>query len=211
MHKNPGPTNKRTPKYPCKECEKNVRSNQDALLCAECNVWSHAKCLNLSTAGFKYYMDYPDIDWTCSLCSMPFRLEDCLLEESTSINCLLEESTSSNNGENLDQYTNENDDEPYANLDLQDSRGTSSVEQPTEDSAKLLKNQPEVMEIRKKDSRDLLLFHLNINSIQNKFEELKSIITEDLKAHVAFITETKIDACYPNSQFKIDGFKHLPQ
>ena len=62
IHKNPGPTEKRTPKYPCKECGKGVRSNQDALLCTECNVWSHAKCINLSKAGFKYYLDYPDID-----------------------------------------------------------------------------------------------------------------------------------------------------
>ena len=28
-------------------------------------VWSHAKCINLSKAGFKYYLDYPDIEWTC--------------------------------------------------------------------------------------------------------------------------------------------------
>ena len=40
---NPGPVGKRVPKYPCKECNKNVRNNQDALLCAVCNSWSHAK------------------------------------------------------------------------------------------------------------------------------------------------------------------------
>lgn len=70
---------KRTPKYPCKECGKGVRSNQDALLCIECNVWSHAKCINLSKAGFKYYLNYPDIKWTCSLCSLPFRFEKSLV------------------------------------------------------------------------------------------------------------------------------------
>ena len=75
IHKNPGPTEKRTPKYPCKECGKGVRSNQDT----ECNVWSHAKCINLSKAGFKYYLDYPDIEWTCSLCSLPFRFEQSLV------------------------------------------------------------------------------------------------------------------------------------
>ena len=62
IDKNPGPTEKRTPKYPCKECGKGVRSNQDALLCVECNVWSHAKCINLSKTGFKYYLDHPDLD-----------------------------------------------------------------------------------------------------------------------------------------------------
>ena len=79
IHKNPGPTEKRTPKYPCKESGKGVRLNQDALLCTECNVWSHAKCMNLSKAGFKYYLDYPDIERTCSLCSLPFRFEQSLV------------------------------------------------------------------------------------------------------------------------------------
>ena len=140
-----------------------------------------------------------------------------------------------NNGANQAEYISENIDEPYANLVLHDPRGSPIVEvrkdnsmlygensdpmnenndrisstndpERADDPAKSSKNQPEVIEIRKRDSRDLLLFHLNINSIQNKFEELKSIITEDLKAQVAFITETKLDATYPSSQFKIDGF-----
>ena len=71
---NPGPNGNinKPPKYPCKECRKNVRANQDALLCAVCNSWSHAKCLGLTKASFKYYLDFPDIDWTCSLCNLPF-------------------------------------------------------------------------------------------------------------------------------------------
>ena len=72
------PTEKRTPKYPCKECGKGVRSNQDALLCVECNVWSHAKCINLSKADFKYYLDHPDLDWTCSLCFLLGSSKVCL-------------------------------------------------------------------------------------------------------------------------------------
>lgn len=50
-----------------------------------------------------------------------------------------------------------------------------------------------------------MLCHLNINSIQNKFEELSQLI-KVLKIHVAFISETKIDSSYPNEQFNIDGF-----
>ena len=50
---NSGPGGKRAPKYPCKQCEKNVRNNQNSLLCAECNVWSLAKCLGMSKTGFK--------------------------------------------------------------------------------------------------------------------------------------------------------------
>ena len=34
-------------KYPCKECQRNVRLNQNAILCANCKTWSHGKCLRL--------------------------------------------------------------------------------------------------------------------------------------------------------------------
>ena len=47
--------------------------------------------------------------------------------------------------------------------------------------------------------------HLNINSIQNKFEELTATI-KTIGAHVMFISETKIDSSYPNAQFSIPGY-----
>ena len=46
VHPQPGPAVK--VKYPCKECQRNVRSNQNAILCANCETWSHAKCLRLT-------------------------------------------------------------------------------------------------------------------------------------------------------------------
>ena len=52
---------------------------------------------------------------------------------------------------------------------------------------------------------DILLCHLNINSIQNKFEELVPLIRK-LKIHIIFISKTKIDSTYPDSQFAIPGY-----
>lgn len=41
---NPGPKKtKPSPKYPCGECNKAARNNQEAILCVGCNKWSHAK------------------------------------------------------------------------------------------------------------------------------------------------------------------------
>ena len=57
---------------------------------------------------------------------------------------------------------------------------------------------------RQKNNGGLFIMHLNINSLQNKFEELK-IIIKDSKAQVVFLTETKIDSSYPCSQFMLDG------
>ena len=68
----------------------------------------------------------------------------------------------------------------------------------------------DIIVLRQKDCRKLLLFHLNVNSIQNKFEEVKILVNE-LKAQVVFLTETKIDSSYPNTQFQIDGFNFYRQ
>ena len=54
-------------------------------------------------------------------------------------------------------------------------------------------------------NKDLLIGHLNINSIQNKFEELAATI-KTIGAHVMFICETNIDSSYANAQFSIPGY-----
>ena len=79
-----------------------------------------------------------------------------------------------------DQYTNE---EMYASEDWR----------------------PEIIKQRSKDSREILFWHLNVNSLQNKKEEVQLLIRQ-FKAQVIFLTETKIDASYSNSQFLINNF-----
>ena len=54
---------------------------------------------------------------------------------------------------------------------------------------------------------NLLLSHLNIDSIQNKFEELSHIVVES-RVQIMAVSETKVDASYPDSQFYIPGY-HL--
>lgn len=54
-------------------------------------------------------------------------------------------------------------------------------------------------------NRQLLLCHLNINSVQNKFEELRWIILKS-KIQLMIVGETKIDSSYPDSQFHIPGY-----
>ena len=53
----------------------------------------------------------------------------------------------------------------------------------------------EQLENKRKNYNDILLCHLNINSIQNKLEELVAMIRK-LKAHIIFISETKIDSTF---------------
>ena len=58
--------------------------------------------------------------------------------------------------------------------------------------------------MRKKNADRLIKGHLNINSIRNKFEALKSLIKG--KVDILIVSETKIDDSFPSSQFSIEGF-----
>ena len=58
---------------------------------------------------------------------------------------------------------------------------------------------------RQKNAKGILLCHLNINSIQKKFDELKDIFINN-KMQIMAVGETKIDRSYPDSQFLIPGY-----
>ena len=60
-------------------------------------------------------------------------------------------------------------------------------------------------ELRLKHKNKLVICHLNINSLSNKFDQLKLIIKN--KGDILVITETKLDSSFPYSQFTIDGFR----
>ena len=59
-------------------------------------------------------------------------------------------------------------------------------------------------EIRIKYVNNVVIGHLNIKSLANKFDKLKSIIKDTLD--VLVVVETKIDESFPEEQFKIEKF-----
>ena len=76
--------------------------------------------------------------------------------------------------------------------------GTSSEE--------TLKNDA-LNKIRKKNSGRIIIDHLNINSLQNKFEMLKEVTRN--KIDILLISETKLDDAFLLSQFNLEGFIYL--
>ena len=58
--------------------------------------------------------------------------------------------------------------------------------------------------IRKDNLNKLIIAHLNINSIRNKFDFLVDKIKGNVD--IMMISETKLDNTFPNGQFLIDGF-----
>lgn len=50
------------------------------------------------------------------------------------------------------------------------------------------------------------MIHLNINSIQNKFDELK-LLNRGLKSQIIILSEMKIDSSYKSDQFRPQGYQ----
>ena len=74
---------------------------------------------------------------------------------------------------------------------------TSNLE---DDPTNMIKN------IKEMNTDRIITAHLNINSIGNKFDALKSIISGNID--ILLITETKLDKSFPHPQFASRGHKH---
>ena len=60
---NPGPV-----RYPCTVCNKSVCSNQRALQCDECQLWSHAGCVHVSSSLYSVLQAKIQFSWQCPSC-----------------------------------------------------------------------------------------------------------------------------------------------
>ena len=59
-------------------------------------------------------------------------------------------------------------------------------------------------EMKNHCSDKLILGHLNINSIRNKFDTLKYIVENNID--ILILSETKLDDSFPLAQFRLHGF-----
>ena len=60
-----------SPKYPCIECSKPVKSNNKAIMCVACHNWIHLSCFKLDNDFFFQ----STADWICNNCiftELPF-------------------------------------------------------------------------------------------------------------------------------------------
>ena len=55
-----------------------------------------------------------------------------------------------------------------------------------------------LLQERQEHFNRILMFHLYINSLQNKFDDLK-LLNDEMKSQIIFLSETKIDKSYPKS------------
>ena len=61
-----------------------------------------------------------------------------------------------------------------------------------------------LQEIRCKNRGKIIIGHLNINSLRNKFDALKCMIKDNID--ICVVSETNLDESFPLGQFEISGF-----
>lgn len=62
-----------------------------------------------------------------------------------------------------------------------------------------------LQERQEHSNRTSWMFHLNMSSLQNKFDELK-LLNDEMKSQIIFLSEKKIDISHSNSQFTLTGY-----
>lgn len=148
VHPNPGPSRTGI-KFPCGECQRSVRSNQDAILCAACDQWFHARCIGIGKQVFKYYLENHHLDWECAFCSPP-KFSDSFFDQ-TGNESLIE----------WDSIQNESSTNVLTSLDKANPR--DDAENYLQQAALHLNS----------STKDLNIAHLNVCSIRNKIDELR--------------------------------------
>ena len=163
----------------CSPCARTIARNYRAVFCDRCDIWCHiVKCGGVTPRSYKLMkMATENHAWMCNNCL--WKQLPFTITNNFGKEATPEISTEANNANHAPSTPQPNE--------LQDAM-----------NSQLIKN-------RDNNSREVLVVHLNINSIQNKFEELK-LLNDSLKGQIIIISEPKIDRSYPNSQFKLRGY-----
>ena len=61
-----------------------------------------------------------------------------------------------------------------------------------------------IKKLRIRNSNKIIIGNLNVNSLPNKFEQLKDIVMQHID--ILVLTETKLDDTFPTAQFLVNGF-----
>ena len=105
------------------------------------------------------------------------------------------------NNVTLDKAQNRGDD-----VDLEDNPTLLSKQIKGTNYNRIVIKPPHVFfqELKEKNEDGLIIAHLNINFLQNKFEPLATLVQGQV--HILIISETKHDESFTSNQFMINGY-----
>ena len=168
--------------YPCLHCNKAVRNSHNAILCVNCNLWSHLKCADVSVSIFK-----SNEDWICELCLWKLLpSNDCLIDDDSMDNInerLIDEDNKDNSNEGTIDYNSAD-----ISNDIQvDDNSTDIVDQ----DINLLKG--------------LKIAHLNCLSLLRHIDEIRQLVRR-LDLDVLALGETHLCQDIDDKEINIPGF-----
>ena len=201
---NPGPV-----RFPCIECSKPVKSNQLALQCDFCDRWIHRKCTNPIVTKTEFRsLEQSSEDFYCHICvdRLPI-LSDSFFENSN----ITDETFSTNsdtsyltytglstNGESSDPSYDllTRDTNPDREIDSQgasdeshdSSHGPMTRDTNTQDKDGDLHGAfEELKNLRFKNRENVIIIHLNVNSLRYKFMELDEILYDQISNQIILL------------------------
>ena len=131
----------------CENCASTIALNHRALSCVSCTNQYHMKCGSVTPVEYKRLQQSLEQVWTCQLCHLRQLMEELPFHDVNNFDCI---------------YTSE-----MIGDSEESQQDTSSLSDP---------DLNQLQAARQRNGGDLLLCDMNINSIQNKFEEIKDII-----------------------------------
>ncbi len=166
-------------KFPCGDCAKPVKRNQKGIACDTCDKWYHTKCLRMSDAMYFNLAEDESLPWECRHCECPFSFTESFFNASS---------------------TSDPDPEPPAAPGV--PSGTAS-DTGSENERHIA---ADFVELRRKYPRNFITTHININSLQYKFDEISIILGQKL-VDCLFISETKLNSSHLDQKFTVDHYK----
>lgn len=193
---NPGPI-----KFPCVECDRPVAKNQRGIMCDNCDMWSHAKCINMSNEDYDRLsstdVNAPEEHWFCSQC-LPTADAITSLPDDDGHDSVSDTECDTANTRQITPIKDSRqqpDNRPKRSDSEQTGCGTA-LEGSMFQDLKLL---------RSKCAKSPILAYLNINSLKYKYIDLSQIFQYRL-LDIFAISETKLDSSFPTAQFSNPGY-----
>ena len=185
---NPGP---RRPQHPCGMCNYAVAKNTRAIQCDECDMWVHFKCIEGMTVKIYKELSTNDENWYCAKCK-PHNEKD---NENSFIIYNFSDSFF-----NTDDVAAQ---EPDVNFSTTDD---TAAQQPSTDGQR---SSSDIFEhfvtLRKSNPGNFILAYININSLSNKFDELRNVLDSHL-VDCLFVAETKLNNSHSDSLFQVPNY-----
>ena len=178
----------------CFVCSQPILRNEISIICADCNRWFHIDCVNSNKDTlYRIFQEHSE-NWICEHCNMQDLNHSSLEDPSIALQ------------DNL--TTNDNDVHPSSDSTYDHTNcSTNTIDNEPIDSQDIHENRITNFDLGKKG---LIICHLNIRSLNNKFDHLNLLLSDPYQKFDIFcLSETWLSENHSEDAFYISGYSLL--